>query len=173
MNQTVDVLICVDVDCIINDYNELGTNPDNPTMVNNKYFHYITNNENAYIPKNNATGELIVKMGVDDTIRWRIMSLTQQLTYSVNLYKKTKENTYKAITPMKYTQEVTKITYPEQNDKQVPGTPFKYGIESITQSYMESKGKKSGKEKLTFIISIHYNLELIGYISHSSFVHIL
>ncbi|SCZ61649.1 MULTISPECIES: AidA/PixA family protein [Photorhabdus] len=173
MNQTVDVLICVDVDCIINDYNELGTNSDNPTMVNNKYFHYITNNENAYIPKNNATGELIVKMGVDDIIRWRIMSLTQQLTHSVNLYKKTKENTYKFIAPMKYTQEVTKITYPEQNDKQVPGTPFKYGIESITQSYMESKGKKSGKEKLTFIISIHYNLELIGYISHSSFVHVL
>ncbi|TNH44154.1 hypothetical protein EP164_06860 [Photorhabdus luminescens subsp. sonorensis] len=91
MNETVDVLICVDVDGIINNYNKLGTNPDNPTMVENKYFHYVTNNENAYIPEDNATGELIVKMGVGDTIRWRVISLTQQLIHSVNLYKKLKK----------------------------------------------------------------------------------
>ncbi|MCA6222052.1 AidA/PixA family protein [Photorhabdus antumapuensis] len=173
MNETVDVIICVDVDCIINDYKKLGANPDNPTMVDNKYFHYITNNENADIPENNATGELIVKMGVNDIIRWRVISLTQQLIYSVNLYKKTKENSYRIITPLKYTQEVTKVLYPEQDDKQVPGTPFKHGVESITQSYLESKGKQSGEEKLTFIISIHNNIELIGYISHSAFVRVL
>ncbi|TNH44246.1 hypothetical protein EP164_06865 [Photorhabdus luminescens subsp. sonorensis] len=87
--------------------------------------------------------------------------------------QKTKENTYKAITPIKYIQEVTRVNYPEQDDNQLPGTPFKYGVESVTQSYIESEGKKSGKEKLTFIISIHYNLELVGYISHSSFVNVL
>ncbi|MBS9439096.1 hypothetical protein EAE91_18730 [Photorhabdus noenieputensis] len=173
MNETVDVLICVDVDGIINNYNKLGTNPDNPAMVDNKYFHYITNNENADIPEDNATGKLIVKVGVGDTVRWRVISLTQQLIHSVNLYKKTKENSYKTIAPIKYIQEVTRVNYPEQDDKQLPGTPFKYGVESVTQSYIESEGKKSGREKLTFIISIHYNLELIGYISHSSFVHVL
>ncbi|EYU13437.1 AidA/PixA family protein [Photorhabdus aegyptia] len=173
MNETVDVLICVDVDGIVNNYNKLGADPGNPTTVDNKYFHYITNNENAYIPKDNATGELIAKIDVGDTIRWRVISLTQQLIHSVNLYKKTKENSYKAITPIKYIQEVTRVNYPEQDDNQLPGTPFKYGVESVTQSYIESEGKKSGREKLTFIISIHYNLELIGYISHSSFVHVL
>ncbi|MCA6222050.1 AidA/PixA family protein [Photorhabdus antumapuensis] len=181
--QSVDILICVDVEAIISNYDlskskTLGT----AKSVHNKYFYYITSTGNLYTPKNNAQGELEVTVNVADDIRWRPMSLTQQFEYTVLLCKMRLQSADNS--------DVSLITLPQldygdisipylakDDNNNVDNVVYKRDGENngglITRYYHQSTAQRAGRGSYVWYMKIYRKKQLIGYIGHDPYITVL
>ncbi|NHB97558.1 AidA/PixA family protein [Photorhabdus stackebrandtii] len=174
MSDIVDILVCVDAESIVNNYHL----SQDPTQIDNKYVYYIvrSNIDNTYLyaPEDNATGEMKLTVNVDDTIRWRPISLTQQMKYSVLLYKMDggevgdPKNSSAHIT---YPQLITSsILVPYMTDENT------YDGHSVTSYYHQSDAFKATSEQFSksdnyiWHMSIYKGSNLVGYIWHDPFI---
>ncbi|MCA6222600.1 AidA/PixA family protein [Photorhabdus antumapuensis] len=162
MNNTVDILICVDTRSIIEKYPSLSQNPENPTLINDELFYYIVSIDNLYIPGNNATGKMEIKAYVGDNIRWRSVSLTQQFEYTTILYEMTGTVINETIT-------IPKLYQSEINSGYISNNSDRLDIEHelIKRYYFQSIAIRSGGGKCSWIIAIYQQKELKGYVQHT------
>ncbi|PQQ22521.1 AidA/PixA family protein [Photorhabdus hindustanensis] len=180
--QAVDILICVDVEAILRDYDlskskTLGT----AKSVHNKYFYYVTSTGNLYTPKNNAKGELEVVVNVADDIRWRPMSLTQQFEYTVLLcYMRLQADDggdVSLITLPQLDYGDISIPYLAKTDNNINNVVYKRDGENngglITRYYHQSTAQRAGRGSYVWYMKIYRKKQLIGYIGHDPFITVL
>ncbi|OWO86965.1 hypothetical protein B5C26_00840 [Photorhabdus luminescens] len=181
--QAVDILICVDVEAILSNYDlskskTLGT----AKSVHNKYFYYITSNGNLYTPKNNAKGELEVTVNVADDIRWRPMSLTQQFEYTILLCHMRLQaddgGDVSLITLPQLDYGDISIPYLAKDDNNnISSVVYKRDGENngglITRYYHQSTAQRAGHGSYVWYMKIYRKKQLLGYIGHDPFITVL
>ncbi|MBS9440327.1 hypothetical protein EAE89_00805 [Photorhabdus heterorhabditis] len=161
MSNIVDILVCVDARSIIKKYPSLSQDPENPTLINDELFYYITNFSNIYIPENNTNGKMEIKAYIGDNIRWRAISLSQQFEYAAILYKMTGTIINKIITNPKLDQSEINSSYIVNNSDRLD-----IEKELKKKSFFQSVAIGSGGGKYSWLMAIYQQKELKGYIKH-------
>ncbi|WP_434526705.1 AidA/PixA family protein [Photorhabdus asymbiotica] len=172
---SIDILVAVDVKSIANDIgkinSKLSQDCKKPTPIDDKYFYYITTQDQQYTPKDNATGKTIITGKVGDSIRWRATSLSAQNNHQVFLYH------MKALSNATYTSSpiINKLSSDIYFSKETINpktvyTPFT----AMYISYLETTLLSPGDVQYISYISIYdNNNSLIGYCSHDPLIHII
>lgn len=91
MSKSIDIEIVVDTVTLLSKYPSPSTNPASPTGIEHNGYAYMIA-QAAFVQKDSkgnstqATGDLIVSAAVNDTIRWRSLSLSGNTDYSAVVY---------------------------------------------------------------------------------------
>ncbi|WP_434526703.1 AidA/PixA family protein [Photorhabdus asymbiotica] len=174
----IDVLVCVDAQTIEDDITagklKLSKTQNSPTGISNKYFYYITSQNQLYAPKNNATGELEITDKVGGIVRWRASSLSTQFDYQVFLYHMTGSgvNTYISLPTLIETD--FNIAVPEQKGTGLPNHMYPVTFKPRRVYHQQSTLLSPGRAQYTWYISIYNRWNnLIGYCTHDPFINII
>ncbi|CAQ82344.1 MULTISPECIES: AidA/PixA family protein [Photorhabdus] len=171
MSEIVDVLVCVDVNSIIKEYSSLSNTPNSPTKIDNKFIRHITSNSNTYLPEKNATGELKIKINIGDTIKLRVMSLTQQFEYGIYPHKivmlPEKKVTLNASDNYSYTLYLDK----SEDSSDICG---KYENQQTVDNYIEWKSQTRGQISFYCVLYIYnVKMKLNKYIFYDTKINVL
>lgn len=85
MSKSIDIEIVVDTVTLLASYPSPSTDPAHPTGIQHNGFAYMIA-QAAYVQSGQATGDLAVNALVNDTIRWRSLSLSGNTDNSAVLY---------------------------------------------------------------------------------------
>lgn len=88
MSKFIDIEIVVDTVTLLDAYKSPSQKYDAPTGISHTGYAYMIA-QSAYVKSGQATGNLSVYAVVNDTVRWRSLSLSGNSDYSVVLYNMT------------------------------------------------------------------------------------
>ncbi|KVL95010.1 hypothetical protein DF107_28735 [Burkholderia stagnalis] len=173
-SKIIDVLIALDVEEILKNYPSLSQSKEQPTLLTNAVdcIYMLTTRANAvygYGPnQGGAQGEggndLNVKASVNDSIRWRTVSLTDTAEYTCFLYE------YKLVTSSIGKDLLGKKTYETANVSEpypVEGWPEVMQVQREPRADFKARATvlNAGSEIYYFYVAIYDNLgHLKGYI---------
>lgn len=86
-SKSIDILICIDVQSILNKFDSLSQDYKKPTKIDDNLLYYITTENQVYSPEKNATNSLKVTGKVGDVVRWQSSSISAQFNHKVFLYR--------------------------------------------------------------------------------------
>ncbi|MCA6222603.1 AidA/PixA family protein [Photorhabdus antumapuensis] len=166
-SNNIDILIAVDVMAILKDVNnkkifnngkpisKLSTDSQKPTIIDGKYFYYITTQQQVYAPKNNAKGTLKITGRPGDTLRWRATSLTAQFVDQVFLYHMEGPGVENYISTPGLIQHQSNIVAPEGNKNPIPNGIYDVKKYQTNIPYLQSELDHIGQARYTWYISIY------------------
>lgn len=144
MPQTIFINTLFDTQAIL----KVGksTNPQAPVGLDHKNIYMVVQNTN--LVNFQATGDLIVKGQVNDTIQWRCQSVNGSAD-GVFFNKFTTSTTGVISTP-EQRQSYPKVAIPKEND------PYGYTFQTITDTYWKSELLKAGSTNYQVYFAIQY-----------------
>lgn len=83
MSEIIDIFINIDTDNLLKAYPNPSTNPSAPTPVGHNFAYMVA--PTAYVKSGQATGDLSISADVNDTIRWRMNSMSGNTSYSADI----------------------------------------------------------------------------------------
>ncbi|OCA53630.1 AidA/PixA family protein [Photorhabdus namnaonensis] len=178
----IDILICIDVQSILNklNRNKLSLSQDykKPTKIDDSFFYYITTESQEYSPEKNSTNSLKVTGKVGDIVRWQSSSISAQFNHKVFLYRVEKKDANDCVSQPMTVYTLTNVVVPklkkaltpqEENSIELPQAPLADFIhEKRHIYYQKSTLRKPGIVQYAWYISIYDNLnKLVGYCYHT------
>lgn len=85
MSKNIDIEIVVDTVTLLNSYGNPSRDPNNPTGIAHTGYAYMIA-QSAFVKSGQATGDLAINALVNDTIRWRGLSLSGNTDNSAVIY---------------------------------------------------------------------------------------
>lgn len=83
MSDIIDIEIVVDTANLIASVPNPSMNPQSPTPIGHNFAYMVA--AQTYVKSGQATGDLSISADVGDTIRWRMISLSGNTSYSASL----------------------------------------------------------------------------------------
>jgi nematocidal protein AidA len=83
MSEIIDIIINVDTDSLMKAYPNPSKNPSSPTGISHNFAYMVA--PTAYVKSGQATGDLSISADVNDTIRWRMNSMSGNASYSADI----------------------------------------------------------------------------------------
>ena len=83
MSEIIDIEIVVDTMNLMAHYPNPSKDPNHPTAIGHNYAYMVAAQD--YVKSGQATADLSISADVGDTIRWRMISLSGNTSYSANL----------------------------------------------------------------------------------------
>ncbi|CCW32634.1 inclusion body family protein [Xenorhabdus nematophila] len=85
MSNVIDILVIIDAQSIMRDFNIINSSPDAPTVIpgSDKYIYMLTRPE--YVKQGQGSSHLYINAKNGDVIRWRGVSLSKDSEYSAAL----------------------------------------------------------------------------------------
>ncbi|MCW7763659.1 AidA/PixA family protein [Photorhabdus luminescens] len=178
----VDILICIDVQSILNKLNKnklsLSQDYKKPTKIDDNFFYYITTESQEYSPEKNSTNSLKVTGKVGDIVRWQSSSISAQFNYKVFLYRLDKKDTNDCISQPMTIYTLTNVVVPKLKKALTPlegdmielspAPLLDFFYEKRHIYYQKSTLRKPGIVQYAWYISIYDHLnKLVGYCNHT------
>ncbi|MEK9497002.1 AidA/PixA family protein [Photorhabdus sp. P32] len=177
-SKSIDILICIDVQSILNKFDRLSQDYKKPTKIDDNLLYYITTENQAYAPEKNATNSLKVTGKVGDSVRWQSSSISAQFNYKVFLYRLEKRDANDYISQPTTVYTLTNVvvpklkkemTPPEENVIELPQAPLSdFVYEKRHIYYQKSTLRKPGVAQYAWYLAIYDHLnKLVGYCYHT------
>jgi nematocidal protein AidA len=83
MSEVIDIFINIDTESLINAYPNPSTDPAAPTGISHNFAYMVA--PSAHVKSGQATGDLTISADVGDNIRWRMLSMSGNTSFSANL----------------------------------------------------------------------------------------
>ena len=112
---TIDIGIMIDVDSLISYVTNPSQEWDNPTPVPHHFAYMVAASE--YVASGQATGDLAVNASVEDSVRWRSISIEGNTEYATIIYNIQKFGGVQVTGTV--TSSVAHLPYPEPTNPQV------------------------------------------------------
>ncbi|MCA6222051.1 AidA/PixA family protein [Photorhabdus antumapuensis] len=177
-SKSIDILICIDVQSILNKFDRLSQDYKKPTKIDDNLLYYITTENQAYAPEKNATNSLKVTGKVGDIVRWQSSSISAQFNHKVFLYRMEKESTDDYISQPMTVYTLTKVVVPKLQKALIPHEEdiiewsqallpgFSYEKKHIY--YQKSTLRRPGIVQYAWYLSIYdHSNKLVGYCYHT------
>ncbi|MCT8342920.1 MULTISPECIES: AidA/PixA family protein [Photorhabdus] len=177
-SKSIDILICIDVQSILNKFDSLSQDYKKPTKIDDNLLYYITTENQAYSPEKNATNSLKVTGKVGDVVRWQSSSISAQFNHKVFLYRMEKKDANDCISQPMTVYTLTNVVVPklkkalippEEDIIELPQAPLSDFIyEKRHIYYQKSTLRSPGITQYAWYISIYDDLnKLVGYCYHT------
>ncbi|MBS9425530.1 hypothetical protein C6H64_20480 [Photorhabdus luminescens] len=177
-SKSIDILICIDVQSILNKFDSLSQDYKKPTKIDDNLLYYITTENQAYTPEKNATNSLKVTGKVGDVVRWQSSSISAQFNHKVFLYRIEKKDANDCISQPMTVYTLTNVVVPKLKKAlmppkediielpQAPLSDFIYEKRHIY--YQKATLRRPGITQYAWYISIYDDSnKLVGYCYHT------
>jgi hypothetical protein len=145
MSNIIDVEMVFDAQTLLKKYKNRSQKPSEPTGIEHKDVYMIVAAQYVADPRTQATADLAIRAEVDDVIRWRGLSLSENISHSVIPYKIQRFAGSQVTTIPEPREAHPWIPIPVQNeDKSVD--PLKFKAQQIPNYYLSCDVTDSGTE---------------------------
>jgi nematocidal protein AidA len=145
MSNIINVEMVFDTQTLLKKYGNISQDPQHPTGINHSDVYMVTEAKYVADPATQATADLAIKAEVDDVIRWRGLSLSDNISQSAIPYKIQKFDGQQVTTVPVPSEATPWVPVPNQNpDKSVD--PLHYTAQKIPNYYLGCDVTDSGKE---------------------------
>jgi hypothetical protein len=168
MSNIINIEMVFDTQTILNKYPSLSQNSAAPTGINHTDVYMVTEAKYVADPKTQATADLNINAEVDDVIRWRGLSLSDNISQSVIPYKIQKFSGTQVTTIPVPSEAHPWVPVPNQApDKTVD--PLHYTAQQLANYYLGCDVTDSGTEgyQVWFYIAQQVsgsNVKVLGYL---------
>lgn len=160
---TIDIMSVIDAQRILLDVKpeNRSQHPDKPTMLEHKYMYMVATN--GSVLSGQAGGDLEIEAFINDIVRWRAASVSEDGTIDVVIYNFFKFGGQDVLG--KWSDELTQPFAPIPD----PENPIKYTPTQVPDFYWDAKVKTVGQESygvyfyITSLNRTTHKLETLGY----------
>lgn len=164
MSEIIDIQIVIDTMNLMVHYQNPSKDPKNPTGIGHNYAYMIAAED--FVKSGQASGDLSISADVGDTIRWRMVSLSGNTSYSANLddIQRYKDDTITSDVEGKLIEPQTPVPGTTPGDISLPPS---YTSTEQFDFYLTADIVKSGTEnyKVFFAVMQYHSgsLTTLGY----------